>query len=41
MSLADDALAFAAAPADYFGGSWYAMHHLERRELEFLTERLA
>jgi hypothetical protein len=36
MSLADDALAFAGAPADYFDGSWYAMHHLERGELEQL-----
>src|ERR1700740_1118828 len=36
MSLAADALTFAGAPADYFGGSWHAMHHLERTELEHL-----
>lgn len=29
----DEARAFADSPADYFGGSWYAMHHVEPARL--------
>jgi len=36
MSVVNDAREFATAPAEYFGHSWHAMHHLERDELEEL-----
>jgi hypothetical protein len=36
MSVTVDARAFADAPAEYFGHSWYAMHHVPPGELEAL-----
>jgi hypothetical protein len=36
MSTVTDARTFANAPAEYFGHSWHAMHHLPADELHAL-----